>query len=177
MTYIFTIPYFTWVFPILFVFSFSRNSPMRELTEGYNKSTFRIQTFPPYNHDYFLTIKAVFFSAIEAYIDELILPLTGQFKRISYMRTSKISGVFNGIRSHDLCDARQKRFTNIPLFIIPFTGTHVPNKLICANLRGFTAQLVKALHQGSKGSCVQIPLEITENFKVHMGQQFLKKIQ
>ena len=105
MTYTFTIPYFTWVFPILFVFSFSRNSPLRELTEGYNKSTFRIQTFSPHNHDYFLTIEAVFFPAIEAYIDELIFPLTGQFKRISYMRTSKISGVFNGIRSHDLCDA------------------------------------------------------------------------
>jgi len=109
-------------FSYTFCFFLFDKLPIEELTEGYNKSTFRIQTFSPYNHDYFLTIEAVFFSAIEAYIDELILPLTGQFKRISYMRTSKIS--FEAMTS---AMPVQTRFTNIFLFIIPFTGTHVPH--------------------------------------------------
>jgi len=142
MIYTFTIPYFTWFFPILFVFSFSRNSSLRELTEGYNKSTFRIQTFSPYN--YFLTIEAVFFSAIEAYIDELILPLTGQFKRLSYMRTSKISGVFNGIRSHDLCDASANTLHQHFSIYYSFHGNTCPQQIDWRKSEGLHSSVGKS---------------------------------
>ena len=36
---------------------------------------------------------------------ETILTLAGQSQRLCHMYTRKISGVFNGNRTHDLCDA------------------------------------------------------------------------
>ena len=49
--------------------------------------------------------KKCWWSVVERWIEEMILTLAGQSQRLSHMYTLKISGVFNGIRTHDLCDA------------------------------------------------------------------------
>ena len=45
-------------------------------------------------------------SVVERWTEEMVLNvLAGQSQRLSHLCTWKISGVFNGIRTHDLCDA------------------------------------------------------------------------
>ena len=45
------------------------------------------------------------FNTYHYWIEEMIFTLAGQSQRLSHLCTCKISGVFNGIQTHNLCDA------------------------------------------------------------------------
>ena len=57
------------------------------------------------------------------------------------------------------------KFTSIASLIIPFTGTHKPNKLTCSR---DPSSVEKSTAPASKRSWVRIPLKIREIFQVHI---------
>ena len=51
------------------------------------------------------TVKVIHYNKITIIELKMILTLAGQSQRLSHICTSKISGVFIGIQTHDLCNA------------------------------------------------------------------------